>query len=98
MAPAMTGREPAESDQHDTRRHWCRCRTVACDSRRFRLRPQSVVAASALNDQQKCPGLTLSLTSTHARGPTLSAARAKKRNKAAAKQSPFTHFLQEPDS
>ena len=30
----------------------------ACDSRRFRLRPQSVVAAAALNDQQKFPGLT----------------------------------------
>ena len=36
------------------------------------------VAAPALNDQQKCPGLTLSLTSVRARGPTLSAARAKK--------------------
>ena len=42
------------------------------------MRPQSVVAAPALNDQQKCPGLTLSLTSTRARGPTLSAARGKK--------------------
>jgi hypothetical protein len=26
------------------------------------LRPESVVAAAALNDQQKCPGLTISLT------------------------------------
>jgi hypothetical protein len=42
------------------------------------LRPESVVAAAALNDQQKCPSLTISHTSTRARGATLSAARAKK--------------------
>jgi hypothetical protein len=41
-------------------------RTVACDSRRFRLRPQSLVAAAALNDQQKCPRLT-HLAHPHAR-------------------------------
>src|SRR6266446_5064097 len=58
MAPATTTHAAGRADQHDTRRHRCRSWTVATDCRRFRLRPASVVAAAALNDQQKCPGLT----------------------------------------
>jgi hypothetical protein len=40
----------------------------ACDSRRFRLRPQSVVATAALNGQQKYPRLNPFRSPPRARG------------------------------
>src|ERR1700675_1639086 len=68
MVLGRSARRVRPTDPHDIRRHWCGCRTVATDRRRFRLRPESVVAAAALNDQQKCPGLTPFAHLTRARG------------------------------
>ena len=45
-------------------------RTVATDCIWFRSRPEAVVAAAALNDQQKCPGLPIVVTPTRARAAT----------------------------
>ena len=80
MVLGRSARRVRPTDPHDIRRHWCGCRTVATDRRRFRLRPESVVAAAALNDQQKCPDYPLChrVAPARARATSLLAARGRR--------------------